>query len=172
MLIRKANLSDIEQITEMYNKIHTIEEAGKTAIGWVRTVYPTRFTAQSCIADGDLFVAKDGGRVVASVCINRNQAPEYRDVPFTPANESEVMVLHTLAVDPDCQGMGYGSKMVEFYEDYARHHGCRFLRLDTNATNLKARQFYINHGFKEVATVPYHFEGIPNLNIVCLEKAL
>lgn len=72
MLIRKAEKSDIDQIEEIYNKIHTEEEAGEATIGWERGVYPTRATAVEALNCGDLFVLEDSaGKVVAAARINQ-----------------------------------------------------------------------------------------------------
>ena len=40
--IRPATAHDLARIEEIYDTIHTAEEAGKVSIGWVRGVYPTR----------------------------------------------------------------------------------------------------------------------------------
>ena len=40
------------------------------------------------------------------------------------------------------------------YEEYAAHHGCDELRIDTNARNHTARQFYRKLGYREIAVVP------------------
>lgn len=171
-MIRKADIGDLGEIGQIYDKIHTNEEKGITAIGWVRGIYPTVKTAERAIKRGDMFVSEKETGIIACVVIDRLQAPEYEKVPFTPAASNEVMVLHTLAVDPECQGRGCGSEIVGFYEKYARENNCKYLRMDTNRTNAAARAFYKKNGFREIAEIPYYFEGIPNLKIVCLEKEL
>ena len=47
---------------------------------------------------------------------------------------------------------------------------CTSLRMDTNILNLKARKFYQNLGFEEVGVIDCIFNGIPNVQLVCLEK--
>ena len=44
-MIRKATEKDIKAIAEIYEDIHTEEEAGNLTIGWERGVYPTEATA-------------------------------------------------------------------------------------------------------------------------------
>ena len=82
------------------------------------------------------------------------------------------MVLHTLAVDPLAQGRGYGRAFVAGYEDYARAHGCLYLRMDTNRTNAAARAMYAKLGYAERGIVDCTFNGIPGVRLVCLEKRL
>ena len=82
------------------------------------------------------------------------------------------MVLHGLAVDPLEKGRGYGRAFVSFYEDYAKTYGCTELRMDTNKLNTRARNLYQLLGYKEIGIVSCIFNGIPNVQLVCLEKHL
>ena len=88
------------------------------------------------------------------------------------ARDEEVCVLHTLVVSPSTSGKGYGKKFVKFYEDYALSHGCPELRMDTNARNAAARGLYKKLGYKEIGIVPTEFNGIPDVQLVLLEKHL
>ena len=82
------------------------------------------------------------------------------------------MVLHTLVVDPTLAGKGYGSRFVRFYEQYAAENDCLYLRMDTNARNQAARRLYRHLGYREAGIVPCEFNGIPGVQLVCLEKTL
>jgi GNAT superfamily N-acetyltransferase len=84
--------------------------------------------------------------------------------------DDEVMVLHTLVVDPKTKGRGYGTAFVRFYEQYAIDNNCHYLRMDTNKINLSARRLYARLGYKEPGIVPCVFNGIPGVQLVCLEK--
>ena len=66
----------------------------------------------------------------------------------------------------------YGRAFVAFYEDYARKNGCICLRIDTNEKNENARRLYAKLGYREAGIVPCVFNGIPGVNLVCLEKKL
>lgn len=172
-MIRKANYYDLDRITEIYDQIHDFEEAGKLVIGWIRNVYPVRKTAEVSLARDDLFVLEDGGVIVASAIINQIQVSEYADASWEyEAHDGEIMILHTLTVDPFRQGKGYGKTFVEFYEQYAKEHHCKELRMDTNAKNAIARRMYQKLGYKETDIVPCVFNGIPDVMLVCLEKHL
>lgn len=119
--IRPATAHDLARIEEIYDTIHTAEEAGKVSIGWVRGVYPTRATAQAGLDAGDLFVLADGGTVYAAGRINREQVPVYAEVPWAhDVPPEQVLVLHTLVVDPAVAGHGCGTQFVRFYEQRAR----------------------------------------------------
>ena len=173
MEFRKANAADLDAIAAIYDRIHTREEAGETCVGWVRGIYPTRATAEAALAAGDLFVLEDGGTVAAAARINQEQVPEYRDARWqADAPDNEVMVLHTLTVDPARGGGGYGTAFVAFYEGWARSHGCPHLRMDTNVKNARARRLYGHLGYREAGVIPCVFNGITGVQLVCLEKNL
>lgn len=172
-MIRKAATSDLDAIEAIYSAIHTQEEAGEIVVGWDRAIYPTRATAAAAIQADDMFVLVDEGAVVAAARINQEQVPEYADAEWEyDAPAEQVMVLHTLVVDPAANGRGYGKQFVAFYEQYARDNGCPYLRMDTNERNVRARALYKKLGYREPGIVPCVFNGIEGVRLVCLEKKL
>ena len=173
MTIRKAVLSDIRAVSGIYDAIHTAEEAGQATIGWVRGVYPTEKTAAAALERGDLFVLEDAGVVCGSAIINQIQCDGYETANWQyPARSSEMMVLHTLTIAPHAAGQGYGKAFVGFYEEYARMQGCRYLRMDTNEKNIRARAMYQKMGYREIGVISTTFNSIEGVNLVLLEKAL
>lgn len=172
-MIRKALPADIPAVARIYDEIHTEEEAGRATIGWVRSIYPTRKTAETALGNGDLYVMEEEGRIVAAGRLNQRQEDSYAEAKWEyDAAEAEVMVLHTLVVSPREENRGWGKAFVCFYEEFARKHGCKYLRMDTNEKNSRARRFYKNMGYKEVGIVPCVFNGIKGVPLVCLEKKL
>lgn len=171
MGFRKALLEDIPAIAAIYDAIHTAQEVGLITTGWIRNVYPTVETAEAAVKAGDLFVMVEDGSIVASGRINFQQMEAYGQADWHyPADR--VCVLHTLTVAPSAFGRGYGSQFVAFYEEYALSHGCCTLRMDTNARNARARKLYSALGYREADIVPCTFNGIPGVELLCLEKRL
>lgn len=171
--IRKALASDIDAVAAIYDRIHTWEEKGKVTIGWERGVYPERITAETALAADELFVMEEAGVVVGTGIINQTQVDVYEKGNWKhPAEPTEVMVLHTLVIDPEDKGRGLGRRFVRFYEDYARQEGCKYLRLDTNSRNTSARALYKSMGYEEIGCVPCVFNGLEDVNLVLIEKAL
>ena len=172
-MIRKALETEIPAVAAIYDKLHTEEEAGRVTIGWIRGVYPTEDTARMALNRGDLFVQEDGGKIVGAAIINQTQVGAYYGGPWKyAAQDAEVMVLHTLVIDPDTAGRGLGKQFVAFYEDYAKENGCRVLRMDTNSRNARARAMYAKLGYREAGIVPCVFNGIEGVGLVLLEKLL
>lgn len=171
--IRKATIEDIPKISAIYDAIHTAEEDGRLTIGWARGVYPVRQTAEDALNRDDLFVALNDDSIVGAAIINQIQVDVYEGAPWKyPAAGEEVMVLHTLVIDPAAMGLGAGRTFVDFYEKYALSQGCHYLRMDTNARNVKARRLYKRLDYDEIGIVPCVFNGIDGVQLVLLEKLL
>lgn len=171
-MIRKATEEDLPYISQIYEDLHTLEEQGTASIGWIRGVYPTLATAKSALRRGDLFVQEDNG-IVGAAIINQQQVDSYQEAHWNyDAPDQEIMVLHTLVISPKASGKGHGREFVQFYETYALEHNCHYLRMDTNAINLRARAMYKKLGYQEIGIVPTVFNGIENVQLVLLEKCL
>lgn len=172
-MIRKATEIDIKGIAEIYEDIHTEEEAGRLTIGWVRGVYPTAETAADAISKGEMYVMEDEGKIVAAAKINHEEDPSYAAGSWEfDAPKDEILVIHTLVVSPAAMSKSYGKQFIGFYEQMAIDTDCRYLRMDTNEKNMRARKFYGKKGYKEIGIVPCRFSGIDNVNLVLLEKKL
>ncbi len=176
-MIRKATAADIDAVASVYEHIHTAEETGEASIGWIRGVYPERETALAALERGDLFVETDEIQgesvVVGTAILNQTQVDVYKGAPWRyDVPEDQVMVMHTLVIDPFVKGHGYGREFAEYYEQYALSKGCQYLRIDTNARNTAARAFYKKLGYEEIDIVPCEFNGIPDVKLVLLEKRI
>ncbi len=172
-MIRKAVVSDINPVAEIYDALHDGEEKGNLSIGWIRGVYPTRDTAVKALEREDLFVYEEKGCIVGAAIINQIQVDVYETAPWEyKSADDQVCVLHTLVISPSVRGRGLGREFVGFYESYARSRGCAELRIDTNERNLAARAMYRELDYKEIAVVPTVFNDIPDVNLVLLEKHL
>ncbi|MBR6767133.1 MAG: GNAT family N-acetyltransferase [Clostridia bacterium] len=170
-MIRKACEKDISAVARIYEDIHTMEEKGLLTTGWLRGIYPVRETAEKAVLNGELYVLEEDGEILASARINRHQEPEYDHVEWqNAADDTEVLVMHTLVVSPGASGKGYGKAFAAYYENMAREMGMKVLRIDTNARNSRARKLYAGLGYREAGIVPTTFNGIPGVNLVCLEK--
>lgn len=171
--IRKATKEDLPALWQIYDAVLKREEDGIGCVGWVRGIYPTEQTLQQGLDADDLFLLEHDGRPAAVARINRQQMQAYLQVDWQYKAPAEaVLVLHTLAVDPAKAGYGLGTTFVRFYEQEAVRQKCRYLRMDTNARNSPARALYQKLGYREAGVVSCTFNGLADVQLVCLEKTL
>ena len=123
-MIRKAVKDDVSSIVRIYDAIlDREEEAEEKLIGWVRGIYPTEQTAEDALRKGTLFVYEENGEIVAAAKIDQEQVCEYADCHWEfDAPDNEIMVMHTLVVDPQCSKKGYGKSFLDFYEAVSYTH--------------------------------------------------
>ena len=172
-MIRKARKPDLEAVAQIYEELHLAEEKEQIHVGWIRGIYPVMETAVKALNRDDLFVLEHGGTVAGSGIINHIQMDAYKSAPWEhQVPDGQVLVLHTLVILPQFSNNGLGTEFIRFYEQYAVEYHCNELRIDTNAINLTARRMYQKLGYKEIAVVPTEFNGIPDVNLVLLEKWL
>jgi ribosomal protein S18 acetylase RimI-like enzyme len=67
--------------------------------------------------------------------------------------------LYWIAVDPDFQGQGAGSKLIHFLEEGVKARGGRMILADTSTVPHfeKTQKFYVKNGFQEVARIPDYY---------------
>ncbi len=171
--IRKAVAEDLDEIAKIYEEVHDAEEAGITTTGWIRGIYPIRPVAEEALARGDLYVMTHDGKVIGTAVINQIQVDVYEGAAWRyPAEDGDVLVLHTLVISPSVARKGYGRAFVEYYEDQARQRGISYLRIDTNVRNTGARKLYAGMGFEERDVKQCRFNGLEGIQLLLLEKKL
>ena len=174
MNIRKAVIEDVDAVTDIYNKIHILEEAGLVSIGWDSKVYPIRATAEKALLNETLFVMTINDVVVASAIINQEQPLAYSSMAWRfPAPDDKVGVLHTLVVDPDFGKRGLGKAFVSFFENYCKEQDYAVVRLDTQLKNTGPFNMYLNLGYKLAGICDTPFQNLPyNVELAMFEKKL
>ncbi len=67
--------------------------------------------------------------------------------------------LYWIAVDPDFQEQGAGSKLLSFLEEGVKARGGRMILADTSTVPQyeKTQRFYVRNGFQQVARIPDYY---------------
>jgi ribosomal protein S18 acetylase RimI-like enzyme len=68
--------------------------------------------------------------------------------------------LYWIAVDPDFQEQGAGSKLVGFLEEGVKARGGRMILADTSTVPQyeKTQRFYVKNRFQQVARIPDYYQ--------------
>lgn len=146
--IEKASQSHLDALAEFYDMVTDHLEATVNYPKWTKEVYPGRESIQRAIEGGVQYICTWEGKTVGAFILNRDPQGNYaagewkKEVP-----EGEYMVIHTLAVSPDCARQGIGRLMIDYAIDCARAGGCRTIRLDVVPDNIPARKLYEKAGF-------------------------
>ena len=79
----------------------------------------------------------------------------YGSIPMTQGTFD----LYWIAVDPNFQEQGIGSKLLGFLEEVVREKNGRMILADTSTMPQyeKTKNFYLHNGFQEVARVPDYY---------------
>jgi len=87
------------------------------------------------------FQAFDGDRPVGGAAVAfRTPTVEMLE------NRDDLAVLWDLRVHPDCRGKGVGKSLFHAAVEWARSHGCRQLKIETQNINVSACKFYAAQG--------------------------
>jgi ribosomal-protein-alanine N-acetyltransferase len=68
--------------------------------------------------------------------------------------------LNLLAVRPEFQRLGLGTRLIRWLEESAHVAGIRAIHLEVRARNQHARRFYRRLGFLEMALLPKYYRGL------------
>lgn len=160
-MIRQAVIKDAAKIAETYDELLRYEKEKGGCSNWVLGVYPTVKVPESKIPLGTMYVLEEEGEICGSMILNKEQAEVYRQIKWKyPAENSDVLVVHTLCIPPGKSGRGYGRKMVEFAKEFAKEQGCRVMRIDTYAHNEPAKGLYTKCGFRLAGYAKCLHEGL------------
>ena len=89
---------------------------------------------------------------------DRDQAIGYICYGLTPMTRG-TFDLYWIAVDPDFQKRGVGSKLLSFLEEVVKAEGGRMILADTSTIPQyeKTQRFYLKNGFQEVARIQDYY---------------
>lgn len=154
MLIEKGTIYDIEELEVLYDDINDYLEANINYPGWIKGVYPVRETAATGIESNNLFVLKIDGVIAGSVILNNKPENAYNEVSWDiEADYKDVIVVHTLVVNPKFMRQQIAWKLMQFAQQYAIEQGIKSIRLDVSIHNIAAIALYEKLGYKYIATV-------------------
>ena len=164
----KADITDIEEISKLYDDVCDYLCEHENYPGWKKGIYPTKDDANEGTKESSLYIVKDKNKIVGSVILRHKPEEGYKNVDWVlESNYDKIYVIYTLAVHPNYMRLGIGKKLLDFAEEIAREEGCISLRLDVVKGNIPAESLYQKCGYKYVGTTSLGYEnyGLPWYNL-------
>ncbi len=81
----------------------------------------------------------------------------------------EQMQITTLGVDPSCQSVGHGHRLMDHCLQEAKEHGCETISLEVRVSNEKAIHLYEDYHFKKVALRKNYYEDHEDAYLMVLD---
>lgn len=164
-----ATTKDLNRIDGLYNSC--IEKLNKKGIFQWDERYPNIETYKSSINTNSHYIFMDDEVLVASVILNEIQAEEWNIVSWNYKDE-KTLVIHALAINPFCQGKGYGQQVLELCQRYAINNHYKVIRLDAFSENPVALNLYKKNEFKKAGEVTFDYKPEGHQLYFCYDKLL
>ena len=149
MKLYQAQIENFNAILAFYNDViaHTPEIS--LYARWSKGKHPTEDGIKTYINEGSMFLYKEQGSIVGAIAVTMYQGEDYHAIEWSQKlADNEVAVIHILAVNPDKQGAGIGSKMIHEAIRLAHDKKMKAIRLDALASNTPAHRIYERLGFE------------------------
>ena len=159
LTIGKAGPERFREVRAFYHAVIDAADGSTDSVGWKKDVYPAPDYLKCSLQNGELWIVQDNGTIVGAMVLNHRYNDGYREIAWpTEADDSEITVIHALAVLPSYTGKGCAREMVRFALDLAGNNGHKAVRLDVLKGNVRAGRLYIGMGFRKVAALPMFYE--------------
>lgn len=146
MEIRLAKKSDIQELNALYDACSEKMKVEFNLNHW-NNPYP-RELLEKRIDKGTVYKVNSNDQMIGSFMLEEEYPQPYinainmDNVPFR--------YLTRLAVMPNTQSKGIGSKTLKQAEEIAKSQGAKIMRLDLLSEYPQLEQFYIKNGYKRI----------------------
>lgn len=145
MGIRKGQPSDIDTVISIKDSVvKLMKESGNNQ--W-NDSYPSRDVLLNDIKNDHLFVYEEDETVLGFIVADDNHAFEYDDIPWELARLDSI-AFHRAAVDPNAQGKGVASKLMDEVEAFFKNEGYLGVHTDTNLNNIPMQRLFEKRGYE------------------------
>ena len=166
MIIRKAEISDLDRIMIMYKScVNGMIENGIDQ--WDETYPNIEIITEDLLAQ-TYFVAEENEKIIGGINIDQNQDETYLTIDWRDKSSS-FLVVHRLGVKEECWGEQIGKRLMIFAADLVVKKRLKSIRLDTYSGNPKAMKFYKKLGYFQLGYI-YLKEG--RSEYYCFEKII
>jgi predicted amidohydrolase/GNAT superfamily N-acetyltransferase len=162
--IEKGQLFDLEKLFQIYiNGKIDLENNG--IYQWTDN-YPTISIIENDLKKDVLYTLKSNEKIIGAINISEEQEAEYELIKWEFDN-SKVLVIHRLVIDPKHQKKGYAQKLMDFAENFAKENNYSSIRLDAYSQNVRVIEFYKKRNYFIRGNVNFPEREYP---FHCMEK--
>ena len=166
MIIRKGEISDLNNIMKMYKSC--ISGMIKNGIDQWDETYPDNKTIFEDLENKSYYVGEEKKEIIGGINIDQNQDKTYLDINWKDKKNS-FLVVHRLGVKEEFWNKKIGKDLMLFAENLVIKKGLNSIRLDTYSNNPKAIEFYKRLGYRKLGSINLK----PNKNeYYCFEKII
>jgi len=149
MRLELATQNDFHAIIAFYDDVTARTPDIAVYARWSKGKHPMEEGIRAYIDEGSMYVYKEGGEIIAAMSVTMYQGEDYHAIEWDQqVADNKVAVIHILAVSPDKQGKGIGSKMIRKAVHLAQTNSMKAVRLDALASNTPAHKLYERLGFE------------------------
>lgn len=154
LIIELGKTKDIDELEKLYDDLNDHLAKGINYPGWLKGIYPIRQNAIDGIANSNLYVARNNGKIVGSIILSHEPETAYYNAEWEfDSDYSDVFVVHTFVVHPDFLKCGVGKALIDFSVEHSIKSNIKSIRLDVYEKNIPAINLYEKCGFKYIDTV-------------------
>lgn len=165
MYIRIANITDLPAVIDLMKRVIPVMQ--KDGNDQWDDKYPTADIIRQDINELDLFVLMLDEKIVGAVVINAILPKEYCSIRWKTSPNT--YTFHRMMVDPEYQGKGIATAILQFIEKRGINMGMKSLRVDTNENNTKMLALFEKFKFSNAGTI--NLMGKTS-KFLCFEKTL
>tara|TARA_R100000935_G_scaffold14464_3_gene28966 strand:- start:2205 stop:2723 length:519 start_codon:yes stop_codon:yes gene_type:complete len=150
MKIRQAYQDDLLKAKEL-TETCAVEMQQLGIFQW-NEHYPSLEKLQQDIDRKELYVLEENNQNLGIVVLSEIMDEEYKNISWLTPSEKN-LYIHRLATHPDSWGKGYGQKLMNFAEEFARKLDFNSIRLDTFSLNKRNQKFYEARGYEKLEDI-------------------
>ena len=119
-IIEKGKTNDLEALLQIY--LNAKSKLIENGIHQWTDNYPTKTIIENDLKAGVLFQLKIDNEIIGAINLSEEQETEYQTIPWE-FDDTKVLVIHRLVIDPKYQGKGHAHYLMDFAENYAISYG-------------------------------------------------
>lgn len=143
IVIRKANITDINAIQELNHKLFELEYKNfddTLKVGWSLGKDGEEYFT-SMINNDIVFVAEYEDKIVGYLAGNICEQISYITESFAE--------LDNICINEIYRNMGVGTLLIDEFKKYCKNQNIENIKVTASAKNSKAIQFYLKNGFED-----------------------